>query len=1431
MIIVALALSLWGLWGLRNFRRTYRTDQAKEMGNLAFDEGRWEEAASELGRYILGKKSIVEIEVLLKYAQAQLNRRPIKREYVDQATARYRDVLRLDRGNLEASKELISLYLLYWGAPGEAENVARKILEVNQDPKIHTFLALALKQQRKFKDAYDVLENIIENYPEHIPAYQELGLLLSERKNEFPDSSAEDWYNEAVKDNPDSAQAYLVRASFYLGQQNITQENITQAQADIQQAEKLQPTDVKTLLLLSKWFINTNELEKAQKYLAQTQKLEPSNGGLWQLWADLARRVNDKTIMVQVAEDGLKELALHRWDFMPTTIDLLILAGELDQAAGYIDQLRQKEINLAQLEYFEGLIASQKNQIYQALEHWNKALQMGYKKSPLKSDLRPDLRYTLAVALSTIGDNQTALQHLRSLVSEQPQNAQAALNYGKMLFQTGNWAEAAEQAQIAARLAPENREAAKFRVQTQMQLLRVDENLPQWQAVEKQLDALAEGATDDALEIKMWQLQLVFGQRQFDWAQQLIQDMKKDHASNPQVALREVDLLLAKQEIDQAIAKLQENIQVFPESPLPVKALAALLVREDKIEEGVNVIRSAIERIETPAVQRDLSISLAALLVQQGKNEEGARVIHSAIEQAQEPMVQRSLGLILEEIYRAGGDLDQAVETLAGLATKFPRDILIKRQLLNYQQIAKNQSQAQKLVDEIKKLEGDQGWQWRYEQARLWLGLAAEDFEFYTQAVSLLKENLRNNPSDQPSRLLLGGVYQRKGELWLAVSTFREAYNQSPKNLAVIIPTVAALNQAREFDEATEILNRAAREKLSHPTLSGLQFDAYLGQGELESGIDILENLMQNDPENRETRLLLASLKSQQGKYAEAENLLNDLKTDYPDDLSITQAQIALNINRGSTEEAIKLCNQLVKTLNDSAAFLMRARTYTLLGQSLQAEQDYEQAQALAPDDTNVLIIISEFYRSQGQIDKAVIAVQKALSLEPDNLQIQKKAISLFPLSGDPDVVRQGQSLFQNAFKSYPDDIDLRTHQARILLSTPIRPNIEQARNILQEITKNRPEIVEPWLLLAQRALLDNQPQIALDLTSSGLNAVHDNRDLLQLKALSEMAISPASAITTLEKLRQLYPDDINLLLSLADVLSTSGDSEKAAKLLKEELASREDQIERRNLSIYIAVAKHYNGLKEEALNELDVLFETAPDDLSAPITQARLLKNDQQWAELKRKTALWYESCPQGADLLAAIGNDLMASGDPDAMKTAEDIYRWLLTKEPNHLLVLKNLAIYLQSIGRSAESVPLYQKIITLKPDDVMTLNNLAWALCEDQNNYQEALQLAQQGLKINPQYIDLIDTRGVVYYRMGEYDKAIQDFTKCVEWYPQQARSLAASYFHLGRAQAKINRKVEAVQNLKKALDLHDKNQGLSNEDFMEADRLHKELSKGV
>lgn len=1365
-------------YGLRRWQRSRRAEYGLEAGNKAYNEHKWEDAAKYLGRYLAVAQD--DVSALLKYADAQLNIRPLKHGSVRQAIAAYRTVLRIDKSNSEAAMRLTEIYL-QMGMPGEAELITTRALEANQSPELQRMLAIALANQRKFKDAEKELKSIIKEHPEQILAYGILGQLIEQRPDDFL-QAPQFWFDEVVKNNPSSAHAYIIRAAYHLRHNDKTG-----ALADLTRAEQKDLSEPAIRLQLAEQFINVNSLDKAKKHLEVVQASEPANQLLWQTWARLALKSNSKVTMLKVAGDGLKELSSQPWDFMPIAAELYIRCDELDLASGCISRLREKDIVPATTVFLEGLLADKTGNGYEAVKYWNQAIQLG--AEPIRT------RLALAGILSRLGNKQSAIRQLHTVVSKQPNLFSGRLNLARLLTETGNWAEAAEQARLAMQISPDSLNAALLHIQAQIQLAaerQIDRDSLLYQDLEDRLARL-EKAANGALEVKLLQFQLAMQQGDFAHAEMLVTQLKKAHPSQINVEMAEVGLLAAQNKTEQAISVLENIVEQSPQAPEPVESLAILLARQDERQKCEDIIKNALARIE-------------------------------------EPVAQRTLYLLLADLYQRWGQRENEYELLNLSAEKLPNDVPIKRRLLACAQVVKNPEKTQQLISDIKSLEGEDGWQWRYEQTRVWF--AQDNFkDQYPQIISLLKENLLANPDDQASRMLLAHSYERAGELRLAISTYQEALNRSPQDLHIIIPAVAALYKANEYDRADGILHQAANEKLFHPELKRLELQSYLRHGELSSASGILEDLLANDPNNQSICLSLALLKMRQDKFTEADQLLSKLKAQEPNLLPIIVAQIQSKVRQNKSDDAIRLCDEIINKFNDASAYILRGRTYASLGQAEEAEKDFEHATIIEPNNARPWAAKSHFYRSTGQFDKAIASIRRAMSLEPDNVAVCKRAVPLFLATADPDTMREGRNILDKALTSNPEDIELCLYKARSLLIEGTAPNIKQATAILQKITEDRPNLGDAWALWAETTLRQGEPAKAMDIALRGLAHRPEDKALLLLKARAEAVRSPTLAIPTLKAMQELDPNDVDTTVLLANTYITTGKPQKAVNLLEKQIVSCGGTAEKRKTNIALAVALHKNGSKLKSQEIFDSLYQSAPDDPSPLLAQARLLKDDQLWQQLNRMVLHWSQNHPDDTLTPITVANDLAATESTGAKKVAEELLRKVLQRDPNSLPAISTLAILLQKTGRSTEAATLYQRILTLQPDNVIAMNNLAWILCEEQRKYQQALELAHRGLEKSPRYVDLIDTRGVAYYRLGEFDKAVQDFKQCVNLYPTKTPSVVASYFHLAKALARLGRKGEAIENLTKTLNLNNKIGGLSDADFAEAQRLLKELSEGV
>jgi len=1380
-IVLVMSLIVLGVsaFGLRKWRRANRAEQGLVLGNKAYDEHKWEEAAEHLGSYIALERD--NVPILLKYADAQLKIRPAKRNRFQQAIGAYRAVLRLDRDNTEAAMQLTEIYLSI-GSPGEAELVARRQLETNPNPGLRRMLAHALIGQRKFEEAVVELKSILQEHPGEILAYETLGKLIEQRPGDFKELTSH-WYNQAVEKNPSSALAYIIRAGFYR-----RSEDFSSALADLERAEKQDLSDSTVRLRLAQELINFNVLDKAEMHLVAVKQATPDDEDLWKTWAGLAMKSGSKEKMLKIAQDGLKELSSQPWDFMLLATELFIRCDKLEEANDCISKMHEKDISSASVSFLRGLVASEQGNHSDAVKYWRQSLGQGNKSI--------HVRLALASALSRLGNTQSAIQQLRSLISESPGSFQGYLALGKLLAQTGNWTEAANNAAKAIQLSPGNQEPVLLYLRAQMQLLstrRDDKGTMDSQLfndLQQQLSVLEKN--DEAVgEIKLLQLQFALQQGKLAEAEALMAQLKDTQLPKERIVMAEAELLTAQEKIDEAIVRINEAVEEFPESIDLVRYLAILLDRKGNQKECEATIKKALERIEAPGARRDLS-------------------------------------LLLAQFYTRWEQKESVYILLSNLVEKLPNDIPIKRRLLLCEQVAADPEQAQRIVNDIKSIEGQEGWQWRYEQAKVWFGM--DDFKNrYAQIKSLLQENMQANPNDQTSHLLLARSYERAGEMQLAISTYREILNQSPENILVVIPAVAALYNARQYDEAEQVLNRASRQKLYHPELQRLQLQNYLRQGQLDSASDMLQNLIDNDPNNQTACLSLALLRIQQGEYDQASGLLDKLKILDPKSLPVTAAQIQLNIRQDKKAEALRICDEMVKSLNNASAYVLRARTYATLGQSGEAIKDLNHAVSIEPDNVEVWVARSDFYRTTGQLKEASADIKSALDMDSDNVQLQKRAIPLFLASGQRDMIQKGKDLLEKALASNAEDVQLQLLKARSVLVEGTAPAIENAKQILQTITKDQPEISDAWVLLGEIAIKQGQPGDAMDAALGGLAYAPNYKSLLLLKARAEAAKSPVLAIPTLKLLHEMEPGDLGTVVLMANTYIQTGEPQKAVILLREQLAVC-DVSARRKCNTALAVALYKSGNKAEAQKEFDSLLESEPDDPEPLLAQVQLLKEEKNWSKLNEKVVEWYGKHMQDSRTPTEIARDLMLLEDSQARKTSEDILRMILKDDPDYAEAVSVLAILLQIGGRPAESATLYQRLLELEPDNIIAINNLAWIICEVQGKHQQALELAQKGLKIAPRYYDLIDTRGVIYYRLGEFDKAVSDFNECIRLYPGITSSSIGTRFYLARALAKLGQKGKAIQYVKEALELNSQTGGLSTADLSEAQRLLNQLKEG-
>ena len=101
---------------------------------------------------------------------------------------------------------------------------------------------------------------------------------------------------------------------------------------------------------------------------------------------------------------------------------------------------------------------------------------------------------------------------------------------------------------------------------------------------------------------------------------------------------------------------------------------------------------------------------------------------------------------------------------------------------------------------------------------------------------------------------------------------------------------------------------------------------------------------------------------------------------------------------------------------------------------------------------------------------------------------------------------------------------------------------------------------------------------------------------------------------------------------------------------------------------------------------------------------------------------------------------------------------------------------------------------------------------------------MKLANRGLTLSPNDLDLLDTRGTIQSNIDDrLEAAKADFEKCVELSPSDSRQKAQAFLKLGRICVKLNELAPARKSFKNALEIDQKINIFTPEEKSEIDRL--------
>ena len=419
-----------------------------------------------------------------------------------------------------------------------------------------------------------------------------------------------------------------------------------------------------------------------------------------------------------------------------------------------------------------------------------------------------------------------------------------------------------------------------------------------------------------------------------------------------------------------------------------------------------------------------------------------------------------------------------------------------------------------------------------------------------------------------------------------------------------------------------------------------------------------------------------------------------------------------------------------------------------------------------AAADPAYYFLMGRHYEGTGEIEKAVEAHKQAIAASPESAELRAELAGVY--------ARQNRAAEAVAAAEEALEREPQNREANRILGSIYAALAEQRRSLKPG---EDPALYVPRAIAAlERARQGGGSDIAVDLTLGRLYLLNKSFDkaipllrrvavdqgsseaAMLLATAQEGAGLTADAAATLRDAVAANPRFFRGLVMLAELSEKRGewDDAAAAYARAQELNSRIDLTTRRAGALINA------GKSAEAR---DLLEPRAAKGEADPI-------------------------------LLYLFASAQRQTGD---LAGAEATARRLRTAAPNDARGLYVLAQVLEAKKDFSGAEKALREILQRDTDDATALNYLGYMLAEQGQRLDEAVELVQRALKLEPGNASFLDSLGWAYYQAGKLDLADAPLTEAAEKMPNNS----VIQDHLGDLRFKQRRYADAAAAWERSL----------------------------
>ncbi len=629
-----------------------------------------------------------------------------------------------------------------------------------------------------------------------------------------------------------------------------------------------------------------------------------------------------------------------------------------------------------------------------------------------------------------------------------------------------------------------------------------------------------------------------------------------------------------------------------------------------------------------------------------------------------------------------------------------------------------------------------------------YLALATLHFQAKDKTKGL--EDLKKAAELQPNRSIAKVRLAEFNALNGAVDKSKQALQEITRKFPDFFP--AWLLQAKialmekHYDEVASLLENVLSQDPQNIDGRMLKSQMFLGKGDTQKAIDELEQLSKAYSGLAGIKYQLALLYLRQNNFAQASDVLKQAVATSPENVEAILLLAQLNLRTNNLTEVVSAMSDLLKKHPDSrSARLLLAQAYQLMKRFDDAVATLQDQLAKTPNDSQVYFFLGIIFRQQEKNEEARNAFEKAHEVAPDNPASMEQLVQLDLAKND---FTGAMDKAQQVLSKTPNSAVGHFIEAQVQMATK---TWDKAESALLKALELDPKLSRAYDALISVYLAQGRVDEALGKLEALLAKSPENVPALMTSAmLYEKRKDFAKARDAYEKLLAASPDFAPALNNLAYLYASEfKELDKANELAKK---ARQLQPDDASVADTLGWVLYKRRDYPRALSLLEESAAKLPD--SAEVQYHLGMANYMMGRIAPAKEAL-QRAINSPKDFSAKEEGKRRLALLQEGAEVSIDQLKKFLEQEPNDPIALQRIGDLYEKQSNFAEAAASYEKAVKLNPNLLLPTIKLAQLNSGPLKNPSKAMTFAKRARELAPNDPKISGLLGNIAFEAGSFD----------------------------------------------------------------------------